>query len=43
MSESDKEVDTLSGVETTGHVWDGIKESDIHAIVEQSHVQEKAA
>ena len=26
MSESDKEVDTLSGVETTGHVWDGIKE-----------------
>lgn len=26
MSESEKEVDALSGVETTGHVWDGIKE-----------------
>lgn len=26
MSESDKEVDALSGVETTGHSWDGIKE-----------------
>lgn len=26
MSETDKEVDVLSGVETTGHVWDGIKE-----------------
>ena len=26
MSEHDKEVDALSGVETTGHVWDGIKE-----------------
>jgi cytochrome c oxidase cbb3-type subunit 3 len=26
MSETDKEVDVLSGVETTGHSWDGIKE-----------------
>ncbi|MCB9961406.1 MAG: cytochrome-c oxidase, cbb3-type subunit III [Hyphomonas sp.] len=26
MSESKKEVDVHSGVETTGHVWDGIKE-----------------
>ena len=26
MSETDKEVDALSGVETTGHSWDGIKE-----------------
>ncbi len=26
MSEHDKEVDTATGIETTGHEWDGIKE-----------------
>ncbi|MEO0386274.1 MAG: cytochrome-c oxidase, cbb3-type subunit III [Pseudomonadota bacterium] len=28
MSETEREVDQISGVETTGHEWDGIKELD---------------